>query len=69
VRLRLSRTAESRPFENVEDLFSQRRSEADEFYAALQKPGLSEELVFIQRQALSAMLWSKQFFISTSNNG
>ena len=62
VRLRLSHTAESLPFGNFEAVFAQRRREADEFYAALQKPGLSEDLLRIQRQALAATLWSKQFF-------
>ena len=62
VRLRLSHAPASRPFGNFEGVFDRRRREADEFYAALQKPGLSEDLVRIQRQALAATLWSKQFF-------
>jgi hypothetical protein len=62
VRLRLSHTAKARPFANFEDVFTQRRIEADDFYTALQKPGLSEDLIQIQRQALAAMLWSKQFY-------
>jgi hypothetical protein len=62
VRLRLSNRAEARPFGNFEDLIGRRRREADEFYAAMQKPGLSEDLLRIQRQALASLLWSKQFF-------
>jgi hypothetical protein len=62
MRLRLSKQADSHPFDGFEEVFSQRRLEADEFYDAVQKPGLSEDDRRIQRQALAATLWSKQFF-------
>jgi hypothetical protein len=62
VRLRFTDAAQSRPFGNFEDLFDRRRREADEFYASLQKPNLSKDLLRIQRQALASLLWSKQFF-------
>jgi hypothetical protein len=62
VRLRLSNRAEAHPFGNFDDIFDRRRRESDEFYAAVQKPGLSEDLLRIQRQALASLLWSKQFF-------
>ncbi|MBW2407762.1 MAG: glucosidase [Deltaproteobacteria bacterium] len=62
MRLRLSNTFHQSAFEDFDQIFKQRRSEADEFYAATQKPGLNEYEKQIQRQALAGMLWSKQFF-------
>jgi mannosylglycerate hydrolase MGH1-like protein len=50
------------PFANFDDVFKKRRDEADEFYAQLAPPSLSEEHRAIQRQALAGMLWSKQFY-------
>src|SRR6195256_1107233 len=50
------------PFANFDDVFKKRRDEADEFYAKLAPPSLSEEHRAIQRQALAGMLWSKQFY-------
>jgi hypothetical protein len=47
---------------DFEAIFAQRQSEADEFYAAVQKAGLSEDEKRVQRQALAGMLWSKQLF-------
>jgi hypothetical protein len=43
-------------------LFEQRRQEADQFYAAIQPLGLSEDARQVQRQAFAGMLWSKQFY-------
>ena len=62
LRLRLSNTYHGSAFEDFDEFFKQRRAEADEFYAATQKPGLNEDEKQIQRQALAGMLWSKQFF-------
>jgi hypothetical protein len=62
VRLRLSRTAQSKPFEEFTAIFKQREAEADEFYAAVQNPNLKNDEQRIQRQALAGMLWTKQFF-------
>ncbi|WIM98409.1 glucosidase [Actinoplanes oblitus] len=39
-----------------------RRAEADQFYAALFAPALSEPERQVARQALAGMLWSKQYF-------
>jgi hypothetical protein len=51
------------PFDDFDEIFSKRISEADEFYAELQQ-GLEQEedLRSIQRQALAGMIWSKQFY-------
>jgi len=62
IRLRLSNTSHGSAFEDFDQIFKQRLAEADEFYAAVQKPGLNEDEKQIQRQALAGMLWSKQFF-------
>jgi hypothetical protein len=61
-RLRLCNTPHPSAFEDFDTIFEQRRAEADEFYAAIQKPGLSEDEKRVQRQALAGMLWTKQFF-------
>jgi len=50
------------PYEDFDEIFAQRQREADEYYAALQPPGLDEDLRRVQRQALAGMLWSKQFY-------
>ncbi len=62
LRLRLSKIAHRDPFKNFETIFAQRLSEADEFYAAVQNPNLSEDETRVQRQALAGMLWSKQLY-------
>ncbi|HEX2913024.1 MAG TPA: glucosidase [Chloroflexia bacterium] len=50
------------PFASFDNLFEQRKQEADQFYAELQKDISNEENRLIQRQALAGMLWSKQFY-------
>jgi hypothetical protein len=46
----------------VKDVFSLRKQEADEFYAAILPKGMNGDMARIQRQALAGMLWSKQFY-------
>ncbi|MEQ1354041.1 MAG: glucosidase, partial [Candidatus Acidiferrum sp.] len=43
-------------------LFALRSSEADEFYASRTSNDLSDDARSVMRQALSGMLWSKQFY-------
>ena len=43
-------------------VLSQRREEADEFFAAIAPAGLSADAMNVQRQALAGLLWSKQFY-------
>ncbi len=67
LRLRLTQISEpgqplGMPFVDFDAIFAQRQKEADEYYAALQPPGLNEDLCRVQRQALAGMLWSKQFY-------
>ncbi|MBA2435394.1 MAG: glucosidase [Chthoniobacterales bacterium] len=49
-------------FPQFDEIFAQRREEADEFYRALAPSCLSAEHCTIQRQALAGMLWTKQFY-------
>ena len=62
LRLRLSRHEHAAPFDDFEARLDQRRGEADDFYAELQKdlPSLDERSV--QRQAFAGMIWNKQFY-------
>ena len=66
VRLRLMKAegleAEKDPFASFEESFTQRQSEAAEFYADLQPSSLTEDERNIQRQAFAGMLWTKQFY-------
>ncbi len=66
VRLRLTKSETQANiqtmFADFEGVFSQRLTEADEFYAALQPTSLSEDERNVQRQAFAGMLWSKQFY-------
>jgi hypothetical protein len=43
-------------------IFDARRTEADEFYAAITPPSLSPDEASVMRQALAGMLWSKQYY-------
>jgi hypothetical protein len=49
-------------FADFNQIFTQRRQEADEFYAELQKDIADADARNVQRQALAGMIWSKQFF-------
>ncbi len=62
IRLRLSHVEQARPFENFEELRSLRRTEADEFYAAVTGGGLTADERAVQRQAYAGMIWSKQMY-------
>ena len=44
------------------EVFDQRIKEADDFYAELCPPYLSEDARQVQRQAFAGLLWSKQFY-------
>jgi Glycosyl hydrolase family 63 C-terminal domain len=61
-RLRLSRRDHETPFAAFEECLTQRRTEADEFYADLQKDMTSLDERLIQRQAFAGMIWNKQFY-------
>lgn len=61
--LRLSDTFTDEPFsKDFNNIFKQRKEEADDFYAAVLPKNLSEDHFNIQRQALAGLLWSKQYY-------
>ncbi|MCL4303956.1 MAG: glucosidase [Anaerolineae bacterium] len=62
VQVRFTNIPLDTPFDDFEPVFAQRIREADEFYAAIQAPTLSEDEQRIQRQAFAGLLWSKQFY-------
>ncbi|MFO1042507.1 MAG: glucosidase [Planctomycetaceae bacterium] len=50
------------PFAEFDTVLQSRRSEADEFYAAVIPASLNADQKNVMRQALAGMLWSKQFY-------
>ncbi|MBE7551028.1 MAG: glucosidase [Anaerolineales bacterium] len=62
VQVRFTNIPLDTPFDDFGPVFAQRIQEADEFYAAVQAPTLSEDERRIQRQAFAGLLWSKQFY-------
>jgi hypothetical protein len=62
LRLRLAAGLQAPSFRDFDEILGSRREESDEFYADLQCNLASEEERSIQRQALSGMVWSKQYF-------
>ena len=49
-------------FSDFDEILAARKAEADEFYAELAPSSLTPEHKAIQRQALSGLLWNKQFY-------
>ena len=62
IRLRLEKNGIMHPFADFDAVFNNRLSEADAFYADLQKEIKTPDEKLVQRQAFAGMLWSKQFF-------
>jgi hypothetical protein len=63
LRLRLSDAANAdRAFDDFDGLFAQRQQEADEFYATVIPPALSEDARRVMRQSFGGLLWSKQYY-------
>ncbi|GAB4186395.1 MAG: glucosidase [Simkaniaceae bacterium] len=50
------------PFEDIENIFLERKKEADAFYADLIPDNLDDEHKKTARQAFAGMLWNKQFY-------
>lgn len=48
--------------EGFENIFSERKAEADDFYNAILPKNIPDDLKQIQRQSLAGMLWSKQYY-------
>ena len=49
-------------FSDFDEIFVTRKAEADEFYNSIAPANLTSEHKAIQRQALSGLLWTKQFY-------
>jgi hypothetical protein len=65
VRLRLSElppVAIDDPFKHFTQIMQARQREADEFYTVITPQSVSKDEALVMRQALSGMLWSKQYF-------
>ena len=66
IRVRLSGASagqKGKPFgKPFDDLFADRLREADEFYKSVTPPSVTADAANVMRQAISGMLWSKQFF-------
>lgn len=64
VRLRVTKKATDGYLdeERFDDVMDKRLAEADEFYYKLNPMPMSDDLRNIQRQALSGMMWCKQFY-------
>ena len=65
--LRLTPTPQDAPLAGVEEIVRTRRTEADEFYAAIHPPKASDDEKLVQRQALAGMLWTKQIYLFDVN--
>ncbi|GAA5886716.1 hypothetical protein JCM6882_005867 [Rhodosporidiobolus microsporus] len=68
VRLKLTkRTADEDPAilddESFDGVVEERRMDSDEFYSRFNSGALSDDLRNVMRQALSGMLWTKQFYM------
>ncbi len=62
-RLRLKQPSSDVTFgSRFDEIFEQRRCEADAFYQAITPADVGEDAANVMRQALAGMLWSKQFF-------
>jgi len=70
IRLRLSSADQKgKPFgKQFDEVFAERLREADEFYKSVTPPSVSEDAAKVMRQAISGMLWSKQFFFFDGDN-
>ena len=67
VRLRFSPrgpedVAEASPFAAFDDTMAARQREADEFYATVIPPDLTDDARAVMRQSLAGLLWSKQYY-------
>jgi hypothetical protein len=62
IRLRLTKSTFSKPFQDFDCILNTRKKENDEFYAWLQKSIENEDERLIQRQAYAGLMWSKQYY-------
>ncbi len=67
INLRLSNKILMQPLAEVEQIFNERRAEADKFYNSIHPAKASEDERRVQRQAFAGMLWSKQIYFYDVN--
>lgn len=61
--LRLTKEKTTQSFATgFENIFIQRKKEADQFYQSVLPVGASKDQALIQRQAFAGLLWSKQYY-------
>ena len=63
LRLRLTPELACGGLDEVDEIITKRRKEADEFYDCIAPPSATDEERKIQRSALAGMLWSKQIYL------
>lgn len=67
IRLRLSKQVFGQqitdPFKDCENVLMMRLKEADDFYKSITPSSANPEAAKVMRQALSGMLWSKQYYL------
>jgi Mannosylglycerate hydrolase MGH1-like glycoside hydrolase domain/Glycosyl hydrolase family 63 C-terminal domain len=66
-RLRLTPDEIEWPLADLDNIVSERRREADEFYDAIQPPKATEDERRVQRQAFAGLLWTKQIYLFDVN--
>ncbi len=62
IQVRFSDKEQDKAFDDFDRVFAQRIHEADEFYAEIQNPDLTEDEQNVQRQAFAGLMWGKQFY-------
>ncbi len=62
LRFRLADHEVKDPIKTVDATIKQRRTEADEFYAAIHPPEATDDERLVQRQAFAGLLWTKQSY-------
>jgi len=62
IKLRLSRSQLKAPFEDYDQIFEDRKKEANEFYADKYAVDGNDEEKMVQRQAWAGILWNKQYY-------
>jgi len=67
LRLRLTPDRLEAPLADVDRVLAERKAEADEFYAAIQPEGATEDEKLVQRQAFAGLLWTKQIYLFDVN--
>lgn len=60
--LRITPESYNQSLDEVPKIIEKRKKEADDFYSTVHRTGLSDEEKLIQRQALSGLLWTKQYY-------